>query len=119
MFRSVKRLNRAMWWKGTTALFPDYYDETTWLPWWKIPLENPGNAISKTLNFKMPLAASPLKSLCLWCEFQTHLLLIVSLLLKNFLIYYTCQVEKYVSDIPPVMSILTELQLSLFLIISL
>ena len=45
----------------------------------------PGNAISKTLNFKMSLDALVLKNLCLWCEFQSRLLFIISLLLKNFL----------------------------------
>ena len=76
--RSVKRLNCAVWWKGTTALFPDYSDETTWLPQWKYLLETPVNAISKTSKFQNA-------SLCLWCKFQTHLLFIISLLLKNFL----------------------------------
>ena len=45
----------------------------------------PGNAISETLNFKMSIDASVLKNLCLWCEFQSRLLFIISLLLKNFL----------------------------------
>ena len=45
----------------------------------------PGNAISETLNFKMFLDALVLKNLCLWCEFQSRLLFIISLLLKNFL----------------------------------
>ena len=50
--------------------------------WWKIPL---GNAISETLNFKISLDASALKNLCLWCKFQSRLLFIIGLLLKNFL----------------------------------
>ena len=33
----------------------------------------------------MSLDASVLKNLCLWCEFQSRLLFIISLLLKNFL----------------------------------
>ena len=41
----------------------------------KYLLKTPGNAISETLNFKMSLDASALKNLCLWCEFQSHLLL--------------------------------------------
>ena len=41
--------------------------------------------ISETLNFKMSLDASALKNLCLWCEFRSCLLFIISLLLKNFL----------------------------------
>ena len=48
-------------------------------------MKTPGNAISETLNFKMPLDASPLKNLSLWCEFQSRLLFIISLLLENFL----------------------------------
>ena len=44
-----------------------------------------GNDISKTLNFKISLDASALKNLCLWCKFQSCLLFIISLLLKNFL----------------------------------
>ena len=45
----------------------------------------PGNAISETLNFRMSLDALVLKNLCLWCEFQSRLLFIISLLLKNLL----------------------------------
>ena len=51
----------------------------------KYLLNTPGDAISETLNFKMSLDASALKNLCLWCEFQSCLLFIISLLLKNFL----------------------------------
>ena len=51
----------------------------------KFLLKTPGNAISETLNFKMSLDASVLKNLYLWCKFQSHLLFIISLLLKNFL----------------------------------
>ena len=48
-------------------------------------LKTSRNAISKTLNFKMSLDASAVKSLYLWCKFQSHLLFIISLLLLNFL----------------------------------
>ena len=51
----------------------------------KFLLKTPGNGISETLNLKMSLDASALKDLCLWCEFQSRLLFIVSLLPKNFL----------------------------------
>ena len=51
----------------------------------KFLLNTPGNAISKTLNFKMSLDASTLKNLFLWCEFQIRLPFIISLRLKNFL----------------------------------
>ena len=51
----------------------------------KCLLKTPGNAISATLYFKMSLAALALKNLFLWCEFQSRLLFIISLLLKNFL----------------------------------
>ena len=44
-----------------------------------------GNTISETLNFKMSLDASALRNLCLWCEVQSCLLIIISLLFKNFL----------------------------------
>ena len=37
-------------------------------------LKTLGNAISKTLNFKMSLDASALKNLCLWWKFQSRLL---------------------------------------------
>ena len=47
-------------------------------------LKTSGNAISETLNFKMSLGASSLKNLCLWCELQSCLLFIISLLLTNF-----------------------------------
>ena len=53
-------------------------------------LKTPGNAISKTLNFKMSQDASALKNLCLWWKFQCCLLFIISLILKIFLtaLYY-------------------------------
>ena len=51
----------------------------------KFLLKTPGNAISETLNLKMSLDALALKDLCLWCQFQSCLLFIVSLLPKNFL----------------------------------
>ena len=51
----------------------------------KFPLKTPGNAISETLYFKISLDASALKNLCLWCEFQSRLLFLISLLLKNLL----------------------------------
>ena len=51
----------------------------------KCPLKTPANAISDTRIFKMFPDASALKNLCLWCEFQSRLLFIISLLLKNFL----------------------------------
>ena len=56
-------------------------------------LKTPGNAISKTVNFKMSLDASALKNLCLWWKFQSHLLFIISLTLKIFLtaLYYINQ----------------------------
>ena len=60
----------------------------------KFLLKTPGNAISETLNFKM----SALKNLCLWGEFQSHLLFIISLLLKNFftaLLFRSCSFKCY------------------------
>ena len=67
-----------------------YSDETTWRPQWKIqctavPLETSGKAISKTLNFKLFLGTSALKNLCIWCEFQSRVLFIISVVLRNFL----------------------------------
>ena len=51
----------------------------------KYKKKSPRNAISETQIFKMSLDASALKNLCLWCKFQSRLLFIISLLLKNFL----------------------------------
>ena len=51
----------------------------------KYLLKTPGKTISETLNFKMSLDAVALKNLCLRCEFQSRLLLIINLLLKNVL----------------------------------
>ena len=51
----------------------------------KYLLKSSGNAISKTLNFKKSPDASPVKFLCLWGKFQSHLPFIISLLPKNFL----------------------------------
>ena len=93
-FRSVKRSNYAMSWNAwdiSTTLFPvscAYSDKTTWRPRWKIPLETPGNAISEALIFKTSLDASVLKNLCLWRKFQSCLVFIINLLLKNFLTSY-------------------------------
>ena len=51
----------------------------------EIRLQTPGNGISKTLNSKMSVDALALKNLCLWCEFQSCLLFIISLPLKKVL----------------------------------
>ena len=51
----------------------------------KYLLKTPGNRVSETLNSKMSLDASVLKNLCLWCEFQSRLLFVIRLPLKNFL----------------------------------
>ena len=51
----------------------------------KYLLKTPGSAISKTLIFKISLDALALENLCLWHEFQSHIVFIISLLLKNFL----------------------------------
>ena len=51
----------------------------------KYLLKTPRNANSEILNFIMSLYALALKNLCLWCEFQSYLLIIISLLLENFL----------------------------------
>ena len=60
-----------------------YSDETkSWRPWWKN--KTPGIAISKTLNFKMPLDASVLKNLFLWYKFQSCPLFIICLLFETF-----------------------------------
>ena len=48
----------------------------------KYLLKTPGNGISETLNFKMSVDASALRN---FCEFQSHVLFIISLLLKNVL----------------------------------
>ena len=45
----------------------------------KYLLKTPGNGVSETLNSKMPLDASALKNLYLWCKFQSRLLFIISL----------------------------------------
>ena len=86
----MKRSNRAMSWNALdilTALFPilGVFWQKIWCPRWKIPLENPWKRDFETLNFKMSLDASALRNLCLWCEFQSCLLFIISLLLENFL----------------------------------
>ena len=59
-----------------------------------LQLKTSGNAISESINFRMSLDTSALKNLCLWCEFQSRLLFIISLLLKNFLTpLYTSQLH--------------------------
>ena len=61
----------------------------------KYLLKTSGNTISETLFFKISLDASALKNLCLWCEFQSRLLFIISLLFKNFLtaLNALCQIQ--------------------------
>ena len=51
----------------------------------KYLLKTPGKTIWETLNFKMSLDTLALKNLCPWCKFQSCLLLIINLLLKNVL----------------------------------
>ena len=51
----------------------------------KYLLNTPGDAISEILNFTMSLDALALENVRLWYEFQSRLLFIISLLLKNVL----------------------------------
>ena len=89
-FRSVKHSNRAMSWNAwdiSMALSPvlHVFWRNNMESGGKYLLKTPGNAISETLKFKISLDASVLKNLCLWCKFQSRLLFIISLLLKNLL----------------------------------
>ena len=61
----------------------------------KYLLKTHGNAISETVIFKIALDASALKNLCVWYEFQSRLLFIISLLLKNFLTALTVSYTIY------------------------
>ena len=82
----VKCLGHSMALFPVLCVFSMYSDETIWRPRLIYILETPGNGISETLKtFKMSLDASALRNLCLWCEFQSCLLFIISLLLENFL----------------------------------
>ena len=98
-FRSVKCSNREMSWNASdisTAFV--ILTKQHGLRGGKFLLKSPGNAISETLNFKMSLDASALKNLCLWCEFESHLLFIISLLLKTFLtalLFRSCSFKCY------------------------
>ena len=89
--RSVKRSNHAMLWNAwdtLTASFPVlrvFWRSNMASAMEKYLLKTPGNRVSETLNSKMSLDASVLKNLCLWCEFQSRLLFVISLPLKNFL----------------------------------
>ena len=60
-----------------------YSDKTTWCLQWETPLKNPWTRHYWDSGFKMSADASALKNLCLWWEFQSHLLFIISPLLKN------------------------------------
>ena len=86
----MKHLNCKMSWTPldiVTTLFPvSILTKQHSICGGKYPLKTPGNAISETINFKMSLDALALKNMCLWCEFQSRLLFIISLLLKSFLI---------------------------------
>ena len=68
-------------WDTSTASFPVFVALTKQhgICSGKYLLKTPGNAISETSNFQLSLDASALKNLCLWCKFQS------CLLLKNFL----------------------------------
>ena len=87
-FRSLKRLNHAMSWNGIfLSLVCIILTKQHGVRGGKYLLKTPGKAISETLKFKTFLDALPLKNLCLWCEFQSHLHLYYSLsacYLKNF-----------------------------------
>ena len=73
-------------WDIVTALFPvSILTKQHSICGGKYLLKTPGNAISEIINFKMSLDALALKNACLWCEFQSHLVFIISLLLKSFL----------------------------------
>ena len=75
---------RTFWWHCSQSCV--YSDEATWCnAVEKYLLKTPGNGLSQTLTYRMSLDASALKNLCLWCEFQSRLLFIISLLLKTFL----------------------------------
>ena len=81
---------RTVWYLGMPGTFwlhcsqsCVYSDKTTWRLQWETPLKNPWRRHYRDSDFKMSADALALKSLCLWCEFQSHLLFIISLLLKN------------------------------------
>ena len=81
---------RTVWYLGMPGTFwlhcsqsCVYPDKTTWRLQWETPLKNPWRRHYRDSDFKMSADALALKSLCLWCEFQSHLLFIISLLLKN------------------------------------
>ena len=60
-----------------------YSDETTWRLRWKIPLENPWRRHFRDSKFQnVPTIDA---SAHLWCEFQSRLLFVISLLLRDFL----------------------------------
>ena len=75
-------------WDILTALFPVlhvFWQSNKASAVEKYRFRTPGNGISETLNSKLSLIASALKNLCLWCEFQSCLPIIISLPLKNIL----------------------------------
>ena len=81
---------RTVWYLGMPGTFwlhcsqsCVYSDKTTWRLQWETPLKNPWRRHYRDSDFKMSADALALKSLCLCCEFQSHLLFIISLLLKN------------------------------------
>ena len=97
-FTSAKHLNCKMSqkpWNIVTTMFPvSILTKQHSICGGKYLLKTPGNAISENINFKMSLDASALKNMYLWSEFQSHLVFIISLLLKSFLtapIHWTLQ----------------------------
>ena len=82
-FRSVKRSNCAIRLGHFDGIVPSLLFILTK----QIPCENPWKRHFQDSNFQnVPIIdGSALKHLCLWCKFQSHLLFIISLLLKNFL----------------------------------
>ena len=81
---------RTVWYLGMPGTFwlhcsqsCVYSDKTTWRLQWETPLKNPWRRHYRDSDFKMSADALALKSLCLWCKFQSHLPFIISLLLKN------------------------------------
>ena len=60
-----------------------YSDKTTWHPRWKVLIENPWKCHFRDSKFQNAPSTSALKNLCLCSEFQSHLLFIITQLLKN------------------------------------
>ena len=82
----MKHANHAMLWNAWDISMANLFPVLC-VFWWNNMASTVENTSWKPLEmpFQNTPSTSALKNLCLYCEFESHLLFIISLLLKKFL----------------------------------